>query len=116
MALSTNDLQLLAERIKKKIREEFAVVHLSQNLIDTIEVRRTTFGFEIEIPAEIYDIGRWYKDRAIVYTGQGSYAQQVDVEGGFSGTHTDYVEDAIKDAIKEWILELKLNVKKVDVV
>lgn len=115
MAFSSNELQLLVEKIKKKIKEDFAVVHLSQNLINTIEIRRTTFGFELEIPAEIYDIAKWYKDKVIVYRGTGSYAQAVDVEGGFSGKHKDYVEDAIKDAIREWILELKLKVKKVDI-
>ena len=115
MTISSNDLLLLAEKIKKNIKEEFAVVHLSQNLINTIEVRRTTFGFEVEIPAEIYDLAKWYKEKVIVYTGGGSYAQQVDVEGGFSKMHEGFVEDCIKKALKEWILEKKYKVKRIDV-
>lgn len=112
--LSSSELSILAEKIRNKIRLDFEYVHLSQNLINTIEVRRTTFGYEIDIPAEIYDLQKWFKEKVVVYTGQGSYAQEVDVSGGFSGKHTDYVELAIKEAISEWVSEMKYNVGKVD--
>lgn len=113
--LSEYSLLDLANKIKAKIRQEFVNIHLSKNLMDTIEVKRTTMGYEIEIPAEIYDLDKWYNEKVIVYTGEGSYAQQVNIEGGFSGTHQNYVEKAIQDAINEWIKERKYNVKKVDV-
>lgn len=32
----------------------------------------------------------------------GSYAEEVDQTGGFSGTHKDYVERCIKKGIEEW--------------
>lgn len=100
--LSTNELEVLAKIIKRNIEKNFAYIHLSKNLIDTIVVRQTSMGFEVDIPAEIYDISKWYKDKVVVYTGKGSYAQAVDDKGGFSGYHTNYVENAIKDAIDEW--------------
>lgn len=112
--LSSNELSILAEKIKNKISKNFENIHLSGNLMNSIVVRRTTNGFEIDIPAEIYDLQKWYKEKVIVYTGEGSYAQAVDTEGGFSGTHTDYVEKAIKEAIAEWTTEMKYNVGKVD--
>lgn len=111
--LSSSELSILAEKIKNKIFKNFEYVHLSKNLIDTIEVRRTTFGYEIDIPAEIYDLQKWYKERVIVYTGEGSYAQEVNESGGFSGKHTNYVEDAIKEAISEWTIEMKYNVERI---
>ena len=112
--LSSSELSVLAEKIKNKIEANFEYIHLSKNLIDTIEVRKTTFGYEVDIPAEIYDLKKWYKEGVIVHTGEGSYAQSVNTEGGFSGTHINYVEEAIKDAITEWQTEMKYNVRKVD--
>lgn len=112
--LSSSELSILAEKIRNKIRLNFEYVYLTQNLINTIEVRRTTFGYEIDIPAEIYDLEKWFKEKVVVYTGQGSYAQEVDDSGGFSGKHTGYVEKAIKEAISEWISEMKYKVGKVD--
>lgn len=112
--LSSNDLSILTEKIVNKIQANFEEIHLSKNLVNTIEVRRTTFGFEIDIPAEIYDIGKWKKEKVIVYTNQGSYAQQVDVDGGFSGQHINYVENAIQEAISEWASETKQELKGVN--
>ncbi len=111
--LSELELLSLATKIKDNIQKEFALIHLSQNLMNTIKVTRTTMGFEIEIPAEIYDLTKWYKEKVVVYTGRGSYAQQVDVEGGFSETHKNYVERAIKNAIVQWVEETNIKVKKV---
>lgn len=112
--LSSDELSILAEKIRNKIRLNFEYAHLSQNLINTIKVQKTTFGYEIDIPAEIYDLQRWVKENVVVYTGQGSYAQEVDVNGGFSRRHTNYVEKAIKEAISEWVSEMRYNVGKVD--
>ncbi len=116
MIISTLDLQNLANKIVEKIKEDFEVYHISKNLINTIKITQTSRGIDIDIPAEIYDLQRWYKDRVIVYNGNGSYAQEVDERGGFSGTHTNYVEDAIKSAIKEWISEKNLKVKEINII
>lgn len=116
MVISTLDLQNLANKIVEKIKEDFEVYHISKNLINTIKITQTSRGIDIDIPAEIYDLQRWYKDRVIVYNGQGSYAQEVDEQGGFSGTHTNYVEDAIKSAIKEWISEKNFKVKEINII
>lgn len=114
--LSYYQMQLLAMKIRDKLREDFIELHLTGNLMETIQINKTGTGFEIEIPAEIYDLKTWYEKGVIVYTGNGSYAQDVDVEGGFSGKHKNYVEDAIKEAISEWVKELNFNVRKVDII
>lgn len=107
--LSSEQLSLLAEKIKNLLRLEFEEVHLSANLMNTIKVNQTAMGFEVDIPAEIYDLNYYYDKGVIVYNGKGSYAQAVNVDGGFSGTHKGYVEYSIMMAIKEWMKELQLN-------
>jgi hypothetical protein len=107
--LTSFDLQLLAEKIKENIQKEFEFIHLSKNLMDTITVARTTNGYEIEIPAEIYDINKYYKQGVIVYTNEGSYAQEVDDKGGFSTTHKNYIIRAIMNAIEDWKSNYNVN-------
>ena len=106
-------LQKLAEKIKEKIRNDFKEVHLSQNLMNTISVSSTPTGFLIDIPAEIYDLAKYYKEGVIIYTGAGSYAEDVDINGGFSGKHKDYIERAILESVREWIAENELRSKVV---
>ena len=106
-------LQKLAEKIKEKIRNDFKEVHLSQNLMNTISVSSTPTGFLIDIPAEIYDLAKYYKEGVIIYTGAGSYAEDVDINGGFSGKHKDYIERAILESVSEWVAENELRSKVV---
>ena len=106
-------LQKLAEKIKEKIRNDFKEVHLSQNLMNTISVSSTPTGFLIDIPAEIYDLAKYYKEGVIIYTGAGSYAEDVDINGGFSGKHKDYIERAILESVSEWLAENELRSKEV---
>ena len=106
-------LQKLAEKIKEKIRNDFKEVHLSQNLMNTISVSSTPTGFLIDIPAEIYDLAKYYKEGVVIYTGAGSYAEDVDINGGFSGKHKDYIERAILESVSEWIAENELRSKVV---
>ena len=106
-------LQKLAEKIKEKIRNDFKDVHLSQNLMNTISVSSTPTGFLIDIPAEIYDLAKYYKEGVIIYTGAGSYAEDVDINGGFSGKHKDYIERAILESVSEWVAENELRSKVV---
>lgn len=100
------DLQILADLIKKNIQEDFTDVHLTGNLMNTIKITRTTLGFEIDIPAELYDLNVWYEKKVIVHTNQGSYAQIVNEEGGFSGQHINYVERSITKSINEWLQKI----------
>ena len=109
--ISDELLQDLALMIKEHIINGFTIKHLSTNLMNTIVVRKSEKGFEVDIPAELYDLKVWNKDKAIVYTGEGSYAQRVDVTGGFSRTHKAYVEYAINDSIKKWVQKHNLNMK-----
>ena len=106
-------LQKLAEKIKEKIRNDFKEVHLSQNLMNTISISSTPTGFLVDIPAEIYDLAKYYKEGVIIYTGAGSYAEDVDINGGFSGKHKDYIERAILESVSEWVAENELRSKVV---
>ena len=106
-------LQKLAEKIKQKIINDFKEVHLSQNLMNTISVSSTPNGFLVDIPAEIYDLAKYYKEGVIIYTGAGSYAEDVDINGGFSGKHKDYIERAILESVSEWLAENELRSKEV---
>lgn len=113
MLMTDSELIVLATRIRDKIRENFAIVHLSENLINTIKINRTTLGFEIEIPAEMYDIQKYMQQGVIVYTGEGSYAQQVNITGGFSKKHKNYIEDAIREGIEIWLKEMSLKAERI---
>ena len=106
-------LQKLAEKIKQKIINDFKEVHLSQNLMNTLSVSSTPTGFLVDIPAEIYDLAKYYKEGVIIYTGAGSYAEDVDINGGFSGKHKDYIERAILESVSEWLAENELRSKEV---
>lgn len=106
------DLQKLAEKIKAYIKKDFEEVHLSRNLMDTISVYATEKGFNVDIPAEIYDIDKYLNDGVIIYTGEGSYAQEVNQSGGWSKSHIGYVEYSIKRAIFDWVVENEYRVKE----
>lgn len=101
------DLKILADLIKKNIQEDFENIHLTGQLMNTIKITRTTMGFEIDIPAELYDLSIWYDKKVIVHTNNGSYAQIVNEDGGFSGEHINYVERSITKAINEWLVKMK---------
>lgn len=103
MRVSANDVQLLADLIDDGIQADFMLIHLSANLMETIEIEVTPIGFNVIIPAEMYDIDLWMKKGAIVYKGTGSYADEVDISGGWSGSHIGYVDRAIDSAIIRWL-------------
>lgn len=103
-----SELQLisLAEKIKNHLKDEFEELHLSGNLMDTITIDHDGDGYLVKIPAKVYDILQFYKTGAIIYReDKGSYAQEVNITGGFSGRHKGYVEKSINNAINEWIAE-----------
>ena len=47
------------------------------------------------------------KTGKIVYTYNGSYASQVDVTGGFSKEHKDYINRCIDKSVREWLAKSK---------
>lgn len=80
--------------------------HITGNLMDTMRIE--CIGNEavsLEIPAQKYDWKEWNARKAIVHTGQGSYAKDVAVFGGKSGKHSRYVSKAIRKGIKATMAE-----------
>lgn len=108
MDLQKEDKELLAQLIISNIEANFAVKHISKNLIKTIKVEFKDNGdFYLDIPAQIYDLKLWNEKKAIVYSGKGSYANLVNKTGGYSRTHKNYVEIAIDNAIAQWLPIIK---------
>ena len=92
----------LARQIYMSIKENFETIHLSGNLVDTMKIVRTDNGYKIEIPADKYIMDLFIKQGVLIYNGKGSYAVQVDREGGLSGKHKNYVSKAIDEGISNW--------------
>ena len=108
-AVSDIDLEILAGLIVTNIKQDFALKHLSNNLVNSITVQKTETGITIVIPAEIYDIYEYMSKGVIIRKGSGSYASQLDIEGSKIGrsnrhqrNHKGYVEMAINNALDEW--------------
>ena len=93
-------LEKLSSIIYKNLQEEFAIKHLSYNLIRTIRIAKGLNDIQIHIPAEIYDIGEYKKNKIVRYTGTGSYASSLDED---SKNHTDYIDRVINKSIMEWL-------------
>lgn len=106
---------LLKYYIVEQLKYEFAEIFLSHNLIDTMEIKEINEGYIIDIPAEVYDIDIYRNKKVIVYTGEGSYADEVDISGGFSGLHKNYVDRAVSKSIKtwrKWLMAQKLFIRR----
>lgn len=105
MTVTVGEVQELAELIVKNIKEEFSLVHLSGNLMDTIKIVENGNGeFEVHIPAEKYDLVLFKNHGVLVYNGRGSYAETVNKQGGFSGTHKQFIQKAVEKSITEWLM------------
>ncbi|MCR4661688.1 MAG: hypothetical protein K5765_06815 [Clostridia bacterium] len=129
MDLNHDDLEKLASLVVDKIREEFALKHLSGNLVDTLRIENFDDKIEVIIPAEVYDMLLYQTKGVIVHTGEGSYASTLDENGselyvyGEEGNglvkitprnHRDFVNKAIQGAINEWVaLKGELRVSKI---
>lgn len=107
-------LKTLADIILEEIQRDFEIVYLSGNLRDTIDIERTAEGFRIVVNAKMYDVLQYRQNKTIVYTGQGSYAEEVNKTGGFSGKHVGYIEDAIHSGIRTWMNKYGLKGKMYD--
>lgn len=112
----TKDLNKdLAYKIAEELQNEFAEIHLSGNLLNSIVVKSTENGAVVEIPAQMYDLDLYFETGQIVHNqGDVSYASLVNTTGGFSRKHTNYVERCIKRAINRWKIENSLYIKEGD--
>lgn len=112
--ISEEAKQELANLIINNLKKDFDFIYLSHNLADTIYLEETENGLQIHIPAKMYDLGLYEKERVIKYTGKGSYANEVELYGGFSGKHRNYVLRAINDAIRVWTNSQNINLERID--
>jgi hypothetical protein len=98
----------LAREIVKALEEEFEDKHLAHNLIDTLVIERLNKNTcVIKISAPIYDQQKFVDEGIIQYTGEGSYADNLNrggswVLGKYIGNHIGYVEQAILKGIRNW--------------
>lgn len=115
MMISFNQQMQLAEFIKSYLIENFDTIFLSGNLKNTIYIDfRFNGDIVVGIPAKMYDIPLYRKEKVIVFNkGENSYAEEVNITGGFSGKHVNYIDDAIVEAIRNWIGINKIDVKEV---
>lgn len=113
--IDRGDKRQLIQYIRDVINDDFLGTgkFITRNLINTITIEKTETGFKLNIPARMYSFKEWNKNKAIVPYGNGSYAQRVNVTGGFSGVHKNYVERAIDKAINRWLRENKYKTKGV---
>lgn len=100
--------QKVAFYIKDEFKKEFADVHFSGNLMNTILVYPGPENkWYVEIPAQVYDLKYYKKYGVIKYKNNDSYAAKVDETGGFSRQHKGYVENCIKRGIERALAENK---------
>lgn len=91
----------VAQSIRNDIYQDFSLRHLSGNLMDTIRIVHNEDDAQVVVPAIRYDLKEWNKREVIIFTPQeGSYANAVDIYGGFSRTHQNYVDRAIMGTIR----------------
>ena len=97
----------LAMIIKKNLKAEFENVHFSKNLMNTIKVSKNSDGnWEVDIPADLYNLKQFKKKGLIIKTYKGSYAERINQTGGFAGKHKGYIETIIAKSVKEWLASM----------
>lgn len=126
MEITEEALTLLKDLIIQEIKKDFEEKHLSKNLVNTITWEKNEEGFNIIIPAEIYNMYKFFKEGVVISKGIGSYASHLDEVGSefmvypkkgkrFLSTphnHIGYVERAINSALQQW-LDLKPEYERV---
>lgn len=116
MAESAGNLAFrLATQIMNNIRQEFANKHLSMNLVNTMTLEMTNDGCVIRIPAQVYNMGQYLKQGTIIYTGTGSYAEALDIEGSYVlgrkiGNHIGWIGRVVNQAVSTWTKTQDLEV------
>lgn len=94
-------IRQIASAAMNLVYQDFALRHLSGNLMGTMELTYGEDYASLRVPAVKYDLKRWNKDKVIVsQPWLGSYAEKVNVSGGFSRTHQEYAERATIGAIR----------------
>lgn len=104
--ISSYDLALIATYLYAELKDEFETVHLSMNLSDSIKIYHIGDSYKVYIDADRYNVAEYRRSGTIVHTGKGSYAQAVDIKGGFSKKHISYVEKAIISAIERYVYSM----------
>lgn len=130
MKVGEKELEQLARLIVQKLEEEFALKHLSGNLVNTITVENLGNEIKINIPAKTYNMLLYQTKGVVVHTSNGSYASKLDEEGSkffvypqgtrkgskriSPGNHKGYVDKIINQAISEWSGMIGRNKMKVE--
>lgn len=92
-----------ARILAEEFRKEFSVIFLSRQLYNSIRVFVDEDGrYHVTIPAQVYDIDFYRKRGIIKHTGTEGYSVAVNVTGGFSTRHKDYVARCIDRTINRW--------------
>ena len=128
--MGEKELQLLADIIVRRLKEEFSLKKLSGNLVNTITVESYGNEIKINIPAQTYNMLLYQEKGVVIHTSNGSYASKLDEIGSEfyvypQGTrkgsklikphnHIGYVDRVINGAIREWRSQLGDKVKKVE--
>ena len=122
--MAYNYMGYFADEVIMFIMKDFRDLHLSGNLTNTLTVEREGLNkVTIRIPAQIYDMYKYLKEKVIIYTGQGSYASRLNDEGSYIfkkyiGNHIRYIDSSIslammnlENKIKADNLEYKVELK-----
>lgn len=102
----------LANFIVEEVKKEFAFIHLSKNLLNSIEIIETKESVIINIDPKRYYMATFRKTGKLKFTPSGkSYASEVDKRGGLSGKHKGYVSNCINKGIQKWLSFYKINAR-----
>ena len=128
--MGEKELEMLAQIIVRKIKEEFSLKHLSGNLVNTITVEMLGDEIKINIPAQTYNMLKYQEKGVVIHTSHGSYASKLDEEGSSfmvypngtrkgshrisPGNHKGYINKIINESIQEWKGFMGNKVKKVE--
>lgn len=100
------------------IQERNNEPHLSLNAYNTTKIKQIDkYTYQIHIEAPIYDKMIFKKKGVIVYDGEGSYAEDLDIMGGHSKKHKGYLDSSISktnDILRNNCINNK-KVKKVEI-
>ena len=120
MKLSKQDLEDMATFVKNALVNEFAPKHLSNNLLNTIQINFVDESkIQVSIPAQTYNMLLFQHKRVVVHTSHGSYASKLDIEGSsffvypnesrsgsykvYPKNHIGYIDRVINEAISSFL-------------
>jgi hypothetical protein len=116
--ITQTELERLAQLLVKYIKEDFSDKHMSQNLIETIQIVAEKGEVKIIIPAQTYNMLLYQRKGVVVHTSNGSYADKLNETGSeffiypndtrqgsykiAPHNHVGYIQRAINSALAEW--------------